>query len=105
MLGEARNPHGHNEDENSDDADFAELISSERTQNLPVGQFHETKSEANNVADVKHTTVPSISLAQLFRGGDVEQEVAERPLKGVQCEVEEIKCEDCQADCGVFPLE
>lgn len=105
MLGGARNPYGCNEDNDSNDADFAELVSSERAQNLPVCQFDEAKGESNNVAQVKHTTVPSVSLAQLLSRGNVKQQVTKRSLEGVQRKVKEIKCEDCQADSSVFGLE
>ena len=63
-----------------------------------------TESKSDDVTSVCHPAMPCISGIQLGRWSDVQQDVSQRGLQGVECEVQEIKRDDSDSDGGVGDL-
>lgn len=63
-----------------------------------------TEAEAENVPGMSHSSMPGVSCIELAGRRDVEKQVTQRCLQGVEREVEHIKREDGDADSSVCDL-
>lgn len=97
-------PNSDDQQNDADDAELAELVPAEQAQKRYARERQEPETKPDNVSRICHLTVPSIRDIELFWRSDIEEQVSERCLEGIECEVQNIERDDREDDSGVLNL-